>query len=396
VDKFRELYVKYENNSKVRKRTVAARDLFNSFMQERKDTGRVYLMNVDHANDHGSFDKIKAPVRQSNLCCEITLPTKPLNDLHDESAEIALCTLGAINFGKIRNPEDFERPCELVVRALDEILDYQNYPVKAAEYATMARRPLGIGIINFAYWLAKNDLTYQNITKEGLQKIHEYTEAWSYYLIKTSVDLAIEKGACPLSNQTKYNDGIFPIDTYKDAVDELVDPVYKMDWATLKLRAIEYGIRNSTLMALMPGETSSMLSNSTNGIEPPRSLVSVKISKTGGVLKQAVPEVRKLKNKYDLLWNQKSPRGYLAICAVLQKFIDQAISVNTTYNPKFYDKEMIPMSEMIDDLFHFYRYGGKNLYYFNTPDGASDETVPSTTEDNIEILNDDDCESCKI
>jgi ribonucleoside-diphosphate reductase alpha chain len=392
TEKFRELYEKAERSTKIRKKTIPAVELFSAFMQERKDTGRIYLMNVDHANDHGAFVKELAPIHQSNLCCEIDLPTKPLKDINDENGEISLCTLAAINWGKIREPSDFARPCTLAVRALDELLDYQDYPVLAAKNSTMARRPLGVGIINLAYWLARNDLSYQNIDSSGLGKLHEFTEAWSYYLIKASVDLAKEKGACPKSGETQYGQGIFPIDTYKRDVDELATPQYNLPWGVLADAAKQYGIRNSTLMALMPSETSAQISNATNGIEPPRSLVSVKQSKDG-VLKQVVPEVRKLKNKYDLLWDQKSPEGYLKICAVLQKFIDQGISVNTSYNPKFYEDEKIPMSEMIGHLLMFYKYGGKQLYYFNTNDGAGEYEMPALPAGNV---NDEDCESCKI
>lgn len=326
-------------------------------------------------------------------CQEIDLPTKPLANLYDESGEISLCTLAAINWGKIRDPRDFERVCTLVVRGLDELLDYQDYPVAAARRSTLSRRPLGVGIINFAYWLARNDLSYQHIDEAGLQKIHEYAEAWSYYLIKASVELAMEKGQCPFSDQTKYHFGQFPIDTYKRDVDELAKPVYNMDWHNLRVVAGEHGIRNSTLMALMPSETSAQVSNSTNGIEPPRALVSVKTSKDG-VLKQVVPEVRRLKNKYDLLWDQQSPEGYLKICAVLQKFIDQGISVNTSYNPKFYEDEQIPMSEMIRHMVTFYKYGGKQLYYFNTYDGAGEVQVETRPPE--AIVDDEDCLSCKI
>jgi ribonucleoside-diphosphate reductase alpha chain len=325
----------------------------------------------------------------SNLCQEITLPTTPLKDINDEQGEISLCTLAAINWGKIRKPSDFEKPCTLAVRALDALLDYQSYPVRAAEVGTRNRRPLGVGIINFAYWLARNGSTY---TSPNLALVHEYAEAWSYYLIKASVDLAFQKGAPSKSNETKYSQGILPIDTYKKDVDLLAAPVYNMDWDYVRRYAVSYGIRNSTLMALMPAETSAQISNATNGIEPPRSLVSVKQSKDG-VLKQVVPEVRKLKNKYDLLWDQKSPEGYLKIVAVLQKFIDQGISVNTSYNPKFYEEEKIPMSVMLQDLLMFYKYGGKQLYYFNTADGAGeiDVNLPSTT-----VVDEEDCESCKI
>jgi ribonucleoside-diphosphate reductase alpha chain len=392
TDEFRRLYEKYERNSKIRKKTVSAIDLFSAFMQERKDTGRIYFMNVDHANDHGSFIKEKAPIRMSNLCCEITLPTTPLKDINDENGEISLCTLAAINWGKIRKPSDFEKPCTIAVRALDALLDYQHYPVRCAEIGTRNRRPLGIGIINFAYWLARNDTNYSN---PNLDLVHEYTEAWSYYLIKASVDLAKVNGSCLKNNDTKYSFGVMPIDTYKKDVDELAVPVYKMDWDQLREDAKTYGIRNSTLMALMPAETSAQISNSTNGIEPPRALISVKQSKDG-VLKQVVPEMRKLKNKYELLWDQKSPDGYLKIMAVLQKFIDQAISVNFSYNPEYYPDNKIPMSVMLGHLLSHYKYGGKTGYYLNTHDGAGEIKVSSMTELEQGSDDDSDCDSCKI
>lgn len=389
VDAFRELYEKYERKTSIRKKTIPAIDLFSAFMQERKDTGRIYFQNVDHCNDHGSFDKNKALIKMSNLCQEITLPTTPLKDIHDEDGEISLCTLAAINWGKIKKPSDFEKPCTLAVRALDALLDYQSYPVRAAQLGTMARRPLGVGIINFAYWLAKNGSTYSD---PNLDLVHEYAEAWSYYLIKASVDLAEETKPCLKHTDTLYDAGIMPIDTYKKDVDELAKPVYRMDWDKLAFRANEYGIRNSTLMALMPAETSAQISNSTNGIEPPRSLVSIKQSKDG-VLKQVVPEITKLKNKYELLWDQPSPEGYIKIVAVLQKFIDQSISTNTSYNPKFYDDGKIPMSEMLKHLLMMYKYGIKTGYYFNTNDGAGEidvsELAPGQTDD-------EDCDSCKI
>ena len=321
--------------------------------------------------------------------CEITLPTTPLKDIYDEDGEISLCTLAAINWGKIKKPSDFEKPCTLAVRALDALLDYQSYPVRAAQLGTMARRPLGVGIINFAYWLAKNDSNYSN---PNLDLVHEYAEAWSYYLIKASVDLAEEVGSCPLDHQTKYAYGTMPIDTYKKDVDELVAPNYKMPWSILASRALSSGIRNSTLMALMPAETSAQISNSTNGIEPPRALVSIKQSKDG-VMKQVVPEIKRLKNKYELLWDQKSPEGYLKIMAVLQKFIDQAISVNTSYNPIHYEDGKIPMSEMLKHVLMHYKFGGKCLYYFNTHDGAG-EIEDSPLE--AGAVDDEDCDSCKI
>lgn len=395
-DEFRRLYTEAEKNPLLKKEVVKARDLFTLFMQERKDTGRIYIMNVDNVNDHGPFLPLLAAIRQSNLCAEIGLPTKPLVDLHDPDGEIALCTLAAQNWGRVRRPEDFERGARLLVRALDELLDFQDYPVVAAHLATMARRPLGIGIINFAYFLAKNGITYQDVTQEQLQFIDDYAEAWSYYLIKASVELARDKGACPKSEETKYHQGILPIDTYAKAVDELTGVKKpKMPWDELRSMLMDFGIRNSTLMALMPAETSAQVSNSTNGIEPPRALVSVKGSKDGH-LKQVVPEVRKLKNKYDLLWDQKSPLGYLKIMAVLQKYIDQCISVNTSYNPKFYPDSKIPMSELLTHMLLHYKWGGKTAYYFNTNDEAGEVEEDATPQLLVEQYEEEDCDSCKI
>lgn len=389
IDEFRTLYEKYEKSTKIRKRSVPAIDLFSSFIQERKDTGRIYFQNVDHCNDHGSFDKRKALIKMSNLCQEITLPTTPLKDINDESGEISLCTLAANNWGKARKPADFEKPCTLLVRALDALLDYQDYPVRAAAIGTNNRRPLGIGIINFAYWLARNGSNYSN---PNLDLVHEYAEAWSYYLIKASIDLAEEVGQCPKSSDTLYHDGIFPIDTYKREVDELVKPVYRMDWDALRERAKKFGIRNSTLMALMPAETSAQISNSTNGIEPPRALVSIKQSKDG-VLKQVVPGISNRNVKYELLWDQPSPDGYIEIMATLQKFIDQSISTNTSYNPKFYEDGKIPMSVMMQHLLKMYKYGIKTGYYFNTNDGAGEIDVSELAPG---VIDDDSCDSCKI
>ena len=390
AESFRTLYEAAERKTSIRKKKIPAIELFSAFMQERKDTGRIYLMNVDHANDHGSFDKTVAPIRQSNLCCEINLPTKPLKDINDEDGEISLCTLAAINWGKIKKPSDFEKPCTIAVRALDALLDYQDYPVRAAEISTRNRRPLGVGIINFAFWLARNNSTY---TDPNLDLVHEYAEAWSYYLIKASVDLAEEMGPCLKHGECLYSRGTMPIDTYKKDVDELVKPKYNMDWDDLALKASTYGIRNSTLMALMPSETSAQISNSTNGIEPPRALVSVKQSKDG-VLKQVVPSIHRLKNKYELLWDQSSPEGYLKICAVLQKFIDQGISVNTSYNPLHFEDEKIPMSDMLKHILMFYKYGGKQLYYFNTFDGSGE--IEDKPELQAGELDTEDCDSCKI
>ena len=393
-DKFRELYEKAERKTSIRKKSIPAIDLFSAFMNERKNTGRIYLMNVDHANDHGSFKPDLAPIRQSNLCCEINLPTKPLEHIFDEDGEISLCTLSAINWGNIKTPADFEKPCELSIRGLDALLDYQKYPVIAAQLSTEKRRPLGIGIINFAYWLAKNDTNYSD---PNLELVDEWAEAWSYYLIKASNALAKEQGKCSGTDETRYGDGVVPMDTRKLDVDELTPYVERQDWATLRADLQEHGIRNSTVMALMPAETSAQISNSTNGIEPPRSLVSVKQSKHG-VLKQVVPGIHKLKNKYELLWDQQSPEGYLKIMAVLQKYIDQGISVNTSYNPVFFDEEKIPMSVMLQHLIMFYKYGGKQLYYFNTFDGQGEIDVSKLMDEPLaqSVIDDEDCDACVI
>ena len=394
-DKFKELYEAAERKTSIRKKSIPAIELFSSFVQERKDTGRIYLMNVDHANTHGAFIEDLAPIRQSNLCCEINLPTKPLSHINDEEGEISLCTLSAVNWGVIKDFEEMNKVCKLAVRGLDELLDYQQYPVLAAELSTMNRRPLGIGIINFAYWMVKHDMTYQ---EPNLELIDEWAEAWSYSLIKASNKLAMEKGACPKSMETKYGHGITPNQTYKKDLDELVKHKERQNWKELRKNLVEHGIRNSTLMALMPAETSAQISNSTNGIEPPRGYISIKQSKHG-VLKQVVPGFPYYKNKYDLLWDQKSPQGYLKIMAVLQKYIDQGISVNTSYNPEHYEDEKVPMSVLIQDLLMFYKYGGKQLYYNNTYDGQGE--IDINKDDKLEDLpmgeiDDEDCESCKI
>jgi ribonucleoside-diphosphate reductase alpha chain len=396
-DKFKELYEKYERKTSIRKKTLPALEVFQSFLTERKDTGRIYVMNVDHANDHGSFDPEVAPIKMSNLCCEIDLPTKPLNNYDDRDGEISLCTLSAINWGLINEPSEFEKYCDLTVRALDELLDYQGYPIEAAKRSTLNRRPLGVGIINLAYFLAKRGLKYD---ESAYEIVDEYAEAWSYYLIKSSANLANEKGKVIYNSDTKYSKGILPIDTYKkEAIDNLIESRERLPWAELRDQLRETGIRNSTLMALMPAETSAQISNSTNGIEPPRALVSYKQSKDG-VMAQVVPGYHHLKNKYDLLWDQPSPQGYLAICGILQKYIDQGISVNTSYNPEHYEDHKVPMSAMLTDLITAYKYGLKQLYYFNTFDGAGeikeDDHHPYYTGTEQPIEDDEDCESCKI
>ena len=395
-DKFKELYEKYERAYSIRKKTLPALEVFSMLLTERKDTGRIYIMNVDHANEHGAFDPKVAPIRMSNLCCEIDLPTEPLQAYDDHTGEISLCTLSAINWGLINETSEFEKYCDLSVRALDELLDYQNYPIAAAEAGTKNRRPLGIGIINLAYFLAKRGLKYD---ESAFEIVDEYAEAWSYYLIKASANLAQEKGKIPKNNQTKYARGELPNDTYKRAIDNLIGHTERLPWDELRTQLKATGIRNSTLMALMPAETSAQISNSTNGIEPPRALVSYKQSKDG-VLAQVVPGYHHLKNKYDLLWDQESPDGYLKICAILQKYIDQGISVNTSYNPEKFEDNKIPMSVMIQDLVTSYKYGLKQLYYFNTYDGAGEmkDDEHHTYDSGTTVMEavDDDCDSCKI
>ena len=395
TDRFDDLYVGYERDASVPRKTIGAQELFLDLLKERAETGRIYIMNIDHCNSHSSFvDKVE----MSNLCQEITLPTKPIQHIDDPNGEIALCILSAINVGKIRDLEDFQVLCDLAVRSLDELIDFQGYPVKAAELATRARRSLGVGYIGLAHYLAKHGEHYDD---PGAWKlVHDLTEAFQYYLIRATVNLAKEKGACEYSHRTKYGQGILPIDTYKRDVDEIVPNELKYDWEGLREQVKQYGVRNSTLSAQMPSESSSVVSNATNGIEPPRGYLSVKKSKKGP-LKQIVPQYQTLKNNYTLLWDMPSNRGYINIVAVMQKFFDQAISGNWSYNPENYPNNEVPVSVMAQDLLTTYKYGWKTSYYQNTYDIKTDEMVESKSpvDDLInDILNsgEEDCESCKI
>ncbi|MEL3922331.1 class 1a ribonucleoside-diphosphate reductase subunit alpha [Aeromonas enteropelogenes] len=385
-DKFEELYVKYEQDPSIRKKTLKAVDLFSLMMQERAGTGRIYIQNVDHCNTHSPFDPSVAPVRQSNLCLEIALPTKPLNNIDDDNGEIALCTLSAFNLGAIDKLEDLEEMADLAVRALDALLDYQDYPIAAAKKGSMGRRTLGIGVINYAYYLAKNGARYSD--GSGLALTHRTFEAIQYYLLKASVQLAREFGPCPLFGETTYAQGILPIDTYKRDLDTICNEPLHLDWEALREEIRTVGLRNSTLTALMPSETSSQISNATNGIEPPRGLVSVKASKDG-ILKQVVPEYDRLKDQYELLWKQPSVDGYLQLVGIMQKFVDQAISANTNYDPARFEGNKVPMKQLLKDLLTAYKYGLKTLYYHNTRDGADDTQTD---------LQDDGCAggACKI
>lgn len=414
--KFAELYEKYERAYSIRKKTITAMEAISTLLLERNNTGRIYIHHVDHSNTHSSFMEATSPTRMSNLCVEITLPTAELTrksrlpyepefyegpsqlecqDFRKQYGEIALCTLGSLNWGAISSPEDFEKPAELCIRALDELLDYQDYPMLAAGVPSKKRRALGVGVCNLAYFIAKHGAKYSDGSANDL--IHEYAEAMSYYLIKASVKLAKEKGPCDWYMETKYGNGVLPIDTYKKAVDDIVSVGLKQDWEGLRAELLEHGIRNSTVMALMPVESSSQIINATNGIEPPRDMISVKVSKNG-TLKQVVPEIMKLKNKYEYLWDMPQTRGYLEIAAIFQKFTDQSISTNTSYNPANYEGSKVPMSELLKDLIYAYKIGIKTLYYQNTNDGAGEvehKDEPETRTDS-DPQQDEACDSCVL
>lgn len=393
-DEFKRLYEQYEADPSIRKKTMKALDLFSTFMSERKNTGRVYFMNVDHVNTHGSYKEHVAPIRQSNLCMEIVQNTSPLQEINSADSSISLCTLSAINWGRIKEPKDFERPCRLAVRALDALMDYQEYPVAGAHANSKLYRNIGVGIINLAYWLARMGLKYGD--QAALEAMDEYCEAWSYYMIKASADLAKEKGACAGIHNLKYADGIVPHDTRKKDVDQLVPMQERLPWSQLRLDLQTHGIRNATLMACMPSEASSLISNATNGIEPPRDLISVKQNKDF-VVKQVVPEYRRLKNRYDLLWDQRTPEGYIKVCAIITKWIDQAVSLNTSYNPDFYENKQLPMSEMLQHLILMYKLGIKTGYYFNTQDMQGEVDVDKMIAAGSDhVMEDAQCEACVI
>ncbi|MFP1722119.1 class 1a ribonucleoside-diphosphate reductase subunit alpha [Lonsdalea quercina] len=390
-EEFERLYVKYEQDDSIRKQRIKAVELFSLMMQERASTGRIYIQNVDHCNTHSPFDPQIAPVRQSNLCLEIALPTKPLNDVNDENGEIALCTLSAFNLGAIDSLDDLEELATLAVRALDALLDYQDYPIPAAERGAMGRRTLGIGVINFAYYLAKNGVRYSDGSANNLT--HRTFEAIQYYLLKASNVLAREQGACPWFNETTYAQGVLPIDTYKRDLDTISNEPLHYDWEALRQDIKAHGLRNSTLSALMPSETSSQISNATNGIEPPRGYISVKASKDG-ILRQVVPDYERLKGQYELLWEMPNNDGYLQLVGLMQKFVDQAISSNTNYDPSRFPSGKVPMKQLLKDLLTAYKLGVKTLYYQNTRDGAED-----SQDDLLDVAaQDDGCEggACKI
>jgi len=399
TDKFDALYEQYEKDESIPKTVVGAQELILELLKERAETGRIYLMNLDHCNTHSSF---KDKIEMSNLCQEITLPTYPIQHIDDHLGEIALCILSAVNVGKIRNDAELEELCDLAVRGLEELIDYQQYPVKAAEMATKARRSLGVGFIGLAHYLAK--LGYNYDSQEAWDAVHGLSESFQYYLLKASNQIAKEKGWCENFGRTKYSDGILPIDTYKKDVDEISEPKYQHDWESLRASILEHGLRHSTLSAQMPSESSSVVSNATNGIEPPRDYLSIKKSKKGP-LKQVVPSYASLKNNYTLLWDMQSNDGYIKVVAVMQKFFDQAISGNWSYNPENYEDNEVPVSVMANDLLTTYKYGWKTSYYQNTHDMKSDEIEEVETKVKPELndllkdlssAEEETCDSCAI
>jgi ribonucleoside-diphosphate reductase alpha chain len=392
---FDDLYTRYESDDSIPQKRINAQELILDLLKERAETGRIYIMNIDHCNSHSSF---KDKIEMSNLCQEITLPTYPIQHIDDDNGEIALCILSAINVGKVKSDEELEELCDLSVRGLEELIDYQGYPVKCAELATKARRSLGIGFIGLAHYLAK--LGFKYASQEAYDAVHGLSESFQFYLLKSSNQLAKEKGHCENFGRTKYADGILPIDTYKKDVDEICNLTLQHDWESLRASILEHGLRHSTLSAQMPSESSSVVSNATNGIEPPRGYLSVKKSKKG-VLKQIVPQYQSLKHNYTLLWDMKSNEGYIKIVAMMQKFFDQAISGNWSYNPENYDDNEVPVSVMANDFLTTYKYGWKTSYYQNTYDIKTDEVVevkPSLENllDELSSVKEEACESCAI
>ena len=401
TEEFDEIYEKYERAYSVPKKKISAQKLFMEILKERAETGRIYIMNIDHCNSHSSFWEDTAKINMSNLCQEITLPTTPLKSPDDEDGEIALCILSAVNVGNLNNDlTELPELCDLAVRALDEVIEYQHYPIKAAEISTKSRRSLGIGFIGLAHYLAKNKVKYDD--PEAWKLVHRLTEHFQYNLMKTTIQLAKEKGACDGWNETKFFGGLMPIDHYKKDVDDLVKPEYECDWESMREELVKHGVRNSTLSAQMPSESSSVVSNETNGIEPPRDFLSVKKSKKGP-LKQIVPGYPYLKNSYTLLWDMPNNDGYIKVVAIMQKFFDQAISGNWSYNPENYDNNEVPLSEMAKDMLNSYKYGWKTAYYQNTYDSKTDEDIVIEEVEDIiqnehyeDYEDDEDCDACAI
>lgn len=396
MDGFDELYVQYENDPEIPKKVVKAQELILDILKERAETGRIYIMNIDHSNSHGPF---KEQVSMSNLCMEVLLRTEPINHIDDDLGKIALCILSCINVGLVKSDKELEQLCDISVRFLDELIDHQDYPVKAAEITTRGSRSLGIGVIGLAHYLAKLGLKYDD--PKAWSAVHGLSESLQYYLLKASNELAKEKGACDDFGTTKYSDGILPIDTYKTQIDEICNDEYQHDWEELRRDIMSYGLRHTTLTAQPPTESSSVVCNATNGIEPPRDFLSIKQSKKG-TLKQIVPQYNKLKNHYTLLWDMQSNEGYINIVAIMQKFFDQAISANWSYNPENYPNKEVPVTVIVNDFLSCYQKGHKTAYYHNTYDGKTDDVSAEKSNDLSELVSEllqsspEDCEACNV
>jgi len=393
---FEELYVKYEKQVGLRKKVMAAEDVFKGgILKERTDTGRIYLVFIDNVQNQGPFDPEYHTIYQSNLCCEILLPTKSFKRLDDADGRIALCTLGSINWGAFRNPEDMRRACRILHRSLNNILDYQDFLSIQSKLSNDEIRPLGIGITNLAYWHAKRSMTYGE--KDALAEVKTWMEYQAFYLTEASVELAKERGKCLGSDQTRYGKGIFPWELRAKGADDLTDFTPELDWETLRTNMKEYGVRNATQMAIAPVESSSVVINSTNGIEMPMSLISVKESKAGS-LTQVVPEYHKLKNKYQLMWEQTDCVGYLKTAAVLAAYVDQSISTNTFYNPAHWADRKVPITLIAKNLMQAHAWGLKTFYYSlinKTGSKGQDDEIDAPLEI-IDFSEEEDCEACKL
>ena len=393
---FEELYVKYENTPGLRKKTMSAEEVFKSgILKERTDTGRIYLVFIDNVMNQGPFDPEYHTIYQSNLCCEILLPTKSFKRLDDSDGRIALCTLGSINWGAFRNPEDMRRACRILHRSLNNILDYQDFLSIQSKLSNDEIRPLGIGVTNLAYWHAKRSLRYGE--RDSLAEVKTWMEHQAYYLTEASVELAQERGKCLGSDKTRYGQGTFPWELRAKGVNELADFAPELDWETLRSHMKEHGVRNATQMAVAPVESSSVVINSTNGIEMPMSLISTKESKAGSFT-QVVPEYHKLKNKYQLMWEQKDCDGYLKTAAVIAAYVDQSISTNTFYNPAYFPDRKVPTTLIAKNLMQSHYWGLKTFYY-SLINKAGSKAVAEDAPTMLEPINfddEEDCESCKL
>jgi ribonucleoside-diphosphate reductase alpha chain len=395
--KFEELYVKYEKRKDLRRKVMSAEEVFKGgILKERTDTGRIYLVFIDNVMNQGPFDPEYHTIYQSNLCCEILLPTKSFKRLDDPTGRIALCTLGSMNWGAFRNPEDMRRACRILLRSLNNILDYQDFLSIQSKLSNEDIRPIGIGVTNLAYWHAKRGYKYGEA--EALQDVKSWTEHQAYYLTEATVELAKERGKCNDSDRTRYGQGIFPWELRAKGVNTLANFNPELDWESLRADIKDYGVRNATLMAIAPVESSSVVINSTNGIEMPMALISTKESKAGSLV-QVVPEYQKLKNKYQLMWEQTDCVGYLKTAAVLAAYVDQSISTNTFYNPAHFPERKVPTTLIAKNLMQAQLWGIKTFYYsLINKKGAKmqDEEEPTMLEA-IDFFEDDgDCESCKL